>query len=70
MSAVLESIESLSVAEKILMVEDLWDNVAKTSRDVPVPEWQKKELGRRKTQVMAGAESSYTWPQILADVHR
>ena len=70
MNTVLESIESLSTAEKILIVEDLWDNVAKTSRDVPVPEWQKKELGRRKTQAMARAESLYTWPQILADAQR
>lgn len=46
MSTVLENIESLSASEKILMVEEIWDNVAKTSGDVPIPEWQKKELDR------------------------
>ncbi|MHC1599688.1 MAG: addiction module protein [Candidatus Methanospirareceae archaeon] len=70
MSAVLEDLESLSVAEKILMVEDLWDNVASTSCNVSVPEWQKKELARRKAQRLTGSEELYTWAQIQADVQR
>ncbi len=70
MSAILEDVESLSVAEKILMVEDLWDNVASTSRNVSVPEWQKKELTRRKAQMMTESGDSYTWAQIQADVQR
>ena len=70
MSTVLENIESLSASEKILMVEEIWDNVAKTSGDVPIPEWQKKELDRRRERVREGAGSLCTWSQILSDVQR
>jgi len=70
MNAVLENIELLSASEKILMVEELWDNVAKTSDDVSIPEWQKEELDRRRKRVRKGEGSLCTWSQILADVQQ
>ena len=70
MGTVLENIESLSASEKILMVEEIWDNVAKTSGDVPIPEWQKKELDRRRERLREGAGPLCTWSQILSDIQR
>ncbi len=37
----------LSVPEKILFVEDLWDSISSIDSDIPVPESHKNELGRR-----------------------
>ena len=40
-------IEKLSVPEKILLVEDLWDKIIADEHDIPVPQSHKKELSRR-----------------------
>jgi putative addiction module component (TIGR02574 family) len=37
----------LSKPEKILLVEDLWDNIAADDSDIPVPQSHKDELNRR-----------------------
>jgi putative addiction module component (TIGR02574 family) len=38
---------SLSVQERILLVEDLWDSIAIEQNSVPITEPQKKELDNR-----------------------
>lgn len=40
-------IEKLSISEKILLVEDLWDNIIADEHDIPVPQSHKKELSKR-----------------------
>lgn len=40
-------ITKLSTPEKILLVEDLWDNIASDESAVPVPQSHMEELDRR-----------------------
>ena len=40
----------LSVPEKILLVEDLWDSIASEESGVPVPASHREELDRRLAQ--------------------
>ncbi|TLD43145.1 MAG: hypothetical protein JETT_0580 [Candidatus Jettenia ecosi] len=40
-------IKKLSTAEKILLVEDLWDSIAADESVVPVPQSHMEELERR-----------------------
>jgi len=40
-------IKNLSTAEKILLVEDLWDSIASDESVVPVPQSHMEELKRR-----------------------
>ena len=40
-------IDRLSIPEKILLVEDLWDSIASDESSVPVPQSHIKELDRR-----------------------
>ena len=40
-------IEKLGVAEKILLVEDLWDSISSEESAIPVPHSHIKELDRR-----------------------
>ncbi len=37
----------LSVPEKILFVEDLWDSISSIDSDIPMPESHKNELDHR-----------------------
>ena len=43
-------IARLSVAEKILLLEDLWDSIASDESSVPVPQSHREELDRRLAQ--------------------
>jgi putative addiction module component (TIGR02574 family) len=42
------SIFDLSPAEKLQLVEDLWDDLVANPTAVPVHDWQKEELAWRK----------------------
>ena len=39
---------SLTVAERVNLVEELWERVASEPEELPVPDWQIKELERRR----------------------
>jgi len=58
------SIFDLSPSEKLQLVEDLWDDLAASPDAVPVHEWQKKELARRKATLMQNPASVLTWEEV------
>jgi putative addiction module component (TIGR02574 family) len=40
-------LSKLSIPEKILLVEDIWDSISKEESEIPVPKSHKAELDRR-----------------------
>jgi putative addiction module component (TIGR02574 family) len=58
------SIFDLSPSEKLQLVEDLWDDLAATPEAVPVHDWQKEELARRKANLTNHPASGLTWEEI------
>lgn len=58
------SIFDLTPSEKLQLVEDLWDDLAATPEAVPVHEWQKEELARRKANLMKNPASGLTWEEV------
>jgi putative addiction module component (TIGR02574 family) len=44
-------------------VEDLWDDLAATPDAVPVHDWQKEELARRKANLMKNPAAGLTWEE-------
>lgn len=58
------SIFELSLTEKLQLVEDLWDDLAAVPSDVPMHEWQKQELARRKANLMNNPASGLTWNEV------
>ena len=58
------SVFDLSPSEKLQLVEDLWDDLASTSDAVPVYDWQKEELARRKANLLANPASGLTWDEV------
>jgi putative addiction module component (TIGR02574 family) len=46
-------IARLSVPEKILLVEDLWDSIATDESAVPMPQSHREELDRRLERYQA-----------------
>lgn len=58
------SIFDLSAAEKLQLVEDLWDDLAATPEVIPVHDWQKEELARRKTNLANNPASGLDWDDV------
>jgi putative addiction module component (TIGR02574 family) len=63
-----ESLFDLSPPEKLQLVEDLWDDLAATPAEVPVHEWQKEELARRKANLTNNPSSGVTWEGLKARI--
>jgi putative addiction module component (TIGR02574 family) len=61
-----DSIFNLSPPEKLQLVEDLWDDLAATPNEIPVHDWQKEELARRKANLQQHPASALTWEEIQA----
>jgi putative addiction module component (TIGR02574 family) len=64
MSAETPSIFDLSPSEKLQLVEDLWDDLASTPEAIPVHDWQKEELARRKANLMKHPASGLSWEEV------
>ena len=40
-------INRLSLAQKLILTQDIWDSIARESGKLAMPEWQEKELEKR-----------------------
>lgn len=58
------SVFDLTPAEKLQLVEDLWDDLAATPDQIPVHDWQKEELARRKANLMRNPASALGWTEV------
>ena len=64
MSQEIGSIFDLCLAEKLQLVEDLWDDIGAAPSSVPLHEWQKAELDARKLQWQAAPASGVSWEAV------
>jgi putative addiction module component (TIGR02574 family) len=58
------SIFDLTPPEKLQLVEDLWDDLAATPEVVPLHDWQKDELARRKANLLNNPSSGLSWEEV------
>jgi putative addiction module component (TIGR02574 family) len=60
----LDEILRLPADQRLKLVEDIWDSLAASPTDVPVPQWHLEELDRR----LANPEerATLTWEQVEA----
>jgi putative addiction module component (TIGR02574 family) len=66
MKNVLDDILTLSVAERMQLVEDIWDSIAATPEAVPVTDAQRKELARRKRAHQRNPAAAKPWKEVRA----
>jgi putative addiction module component (TIGR02574 family) len=65
--ALWDEILKLPVDERLKLVQDLWDSIAATPSDVPVPDWHKRELDRRLDDPDPGP--NLTWGEVRRRLH-
>jgi len=67
-SDILSEIDRLGLSERIILVEDIWDGIARHNSELPMPEWQKKELARRYAEFKEGKLKLHDWEGVHEDL--
>lgn len=62
--------DQMSLPERVLHVQDLWDEIARHPEGPPVPEEVKAELRRRWAAHQADPSASVPWEQVKAEIAR
>ncbi len=59
-----KEIDKLGLSEKILLVEDIWDKIARGNKIPPVSAWQKEELDKRYADFKEGKLVLHDWKEV------
>jgi putative addiction module component (TIGR02574 family) len=59
-----EEIKKLSVAERIMIVEEIWDSIAADQESLKITEAQRSELDRRLDAYYASPEDGSPWGEV------
>lgn len=59
-----DEINGLALSEKLRLVEDIWDSIAAENAEIPLPEWQKQELDRRRREYEETKPTLHDWQSV------
>jgi putative addiction module component (TIGR02574 family) len=62
-------IKKLSAAEKILLVEDIWDEIDFESKTT-LSQKKKDDIDRRLEEIRQGKSTSYTWEEVKTEAKK
>lgn len=57
-------INKLSLPQKLILAQDIWDSIALESGKLSMPEWQKNELEKRYGEYKQGKMELHDWREI------
>src|SRR5438309_11072961 len=57
-------IRRLSLAEKLQIMEGLWEDLRSRAEDIGVPKWHKEMLDARRKAVESGQEKVLEWDEV------
>ena len=63
-------VERLSLSEKLLIVEDIWDSIAASNSEIPLHDWQKRELEKRYNEYQEGKLQLHSWEAVHKDLRK
>lgn len=64
MSAELKDILELSVAERIQLVEDIWDSIASVPESLSLTDDERQELDRRLEAYARNPDEGISWDEL------
>jgi len=62
--SLLDQISNLPLAERIELVEDVWDSIAAEAEELPVPESHREELARRREAHREQPGRTRSWEEV------
>jgi putative addiction module component (TIGR02574 family) len=70
MSTVLKHALSLSVGDRLELLEEIWDSLVATPAAIPVTDAQRKELARRRRTHARNPSAAKSWGEVRAKLER
>ena len=70
MSAELKEILELSVAERIQLVEDIWDSIAAVPESISLTDAERQELDRRLEAYAQNPSEGISWAELKKKVRK
>jgi len=64
----MDSIKRLSVAERVRLVQDIWDTLQPTAEELPLTEEQRQLIDRRLEEHRHDPDSAIPWEQVKARI--
>ena len=58
----------LPVAERLKLIEVLWDSIDAETDDMPMPEWHKAELEKRLAAHERDPQAARPWTEVKAEI--
>ena len=62
--------DDLPVDERIDFVQSLWDRIAATPEQVPVPEWHRRIIRERLEAYQANPAAGRFWTDVRTEIER
>lgn len=63
-----EAIRELSLAERLTLLTELWDDIAASTEEVPLTEAQREDLERRLTEYETDPDSGSPWDEVRSRI--
>ena len=67
---IIKQIDKLNLSEKLILVKDIWDSIARSNSVLPLPEWQKTELDKRYKEYRDGKVTLHEWNEVHEDIRK
>ena len=61
-------VSSLTIAERIILVEEIWDSIVLQEESLEITEAQRKELDRRIESHQDSQESDTSWEELKSEL--
>jgi putative addiction module component (TIGR02574 family) len=68
--ALVAEILELPVAERMRLVEAIWDSISAAPESLPLTRWQREELDRRLAEYEADPASGSTLEEVFARIRQ
>jgi len=64
------SLSKMSIEEKLKLMEMIWNDLLKTEKKVPSPDWHKEVLIERERNLKNGNEKFVEWKEAKKEIRR
>ncbi|MGH9960924.1 MAG: addiction module protein [Pyrinomonadaceae bacterium] len=63
-------IKQLPVADRLSVIEDIWDSIAGESAQLEVPQWHREVLRQRLAAYQGNRAEGTPWPEVRRRIER
>ena len=68
--ALVAEILALPVADRVRLVEAIWDSISAVPEALPLTEWQRQELDRRLAELESDPDAGASLEEVFARIRR